>query len=371
MLSSSPAPPFTTLPGRYYTDPGFFLEERERFYGRMWVCVGRADQIPSAGDFFLREIVGESLIVTRDTTGALRTFYNVCRHRGTRMCMQPAGAFAGRIQCPYHGWTYGLDGSLIGAPHMEEAGFRRDDYPLHGVHTGVWDGHIFVNLAPHPVMTLEEHLGDLTARFRAWGMADLRLGRRIVYDVRANWKLVVLNYHECLHCPILHPMLNRLTHYLGADNDEPTSTYMGGAMDFKEGVETMSIDGKRPRRCLPGLDEFQSRHVYYYSVYPNLFLSLHPDYVLIHTLWPREVDRTEIVCEFYFHPDEMARPGFTLDDVVGFWDATNREDWGISEQSQLGIGSRAYQPGPYSRREWMLHAFDEVVLEKEREDRTR
>ena len=139
-------------------------------------------------------------------------------------------------------------------------------------------------------------------------MADLRLGRRIVYDVKANWKLIVLNYNECLHCPNLHPTLNKLHHYLGADNVAPTACYCGGAMGFRDGVETMSMDGKRRRAYLPGLNEAQRQQVAYFAIYPNLLLSLHPDYVMTHTLWPRAPRPDEIVCEWHFHPTSSRAP---------------------------------------------------------------
>src|SRR5262249_44897759 len=138
-----------TLPARYYTDPVLFRDEIERFYCQTWICAGRANQIPTAGDYFSCEVAGESVILTRDETGAVRAFFNVCRHRGARICAQREGRFAGRIQCGYHGWTYGLNGALIGAPHMEE-GFSRADYPLHSVAVEIWDGHIFINLSPSP-----------------------------------------------------------------------------------------------------------------------------------------------------------------------------------------------------------------------------
>ena len=197
-------------------------------------------------------------------------------------------------------------------------------------------------------------------------MQELRLHRRIVYDVKANWKLLILNYNECLHCPLLHPALNRLTDYLGADNEAPTSTYIGGAMGFRGGAETMSIDGKRRRDYLPGLNQDDRRRVLYYSIYPNLFLSLHPDYMMVHSLWPKAVNRSEVICEFYFHPAELAKVDFYAGDAIEFWDTTNREDWRIVELSQAGIQSRAYTPGPYSTREALLHAFDQVVLDRER-----
>ena len=353
--------PSKTLPARYYTDERFFQQELERFFGERWFCAGRADAIPNPGDYFLREIAGESLIVTRDAGGRVRAFFNVCRHRGTRLCATPAGTFSGRILCPYHGWSYGLDGRLLGAPHMDEAAFSCEDYPLHAVGAELWDGHVFLHLGKKP-KPLTRQLEDLPDKFAAWRMEELRLGHRIVYDVKANWKLVILNYNECLHCPLVHPGLNRLTDYLGADNEAPRPTYIGGAMGFSGTAKTMSTDGRLRRAYLPGLNEFQRRHVYYYAVYPNLLLALHPDYMLIHTLWPRAVDRTEIVCEWYCDPAELAKPGFDGSDAVEFWDRTNREDWHIVEQSQLGIQSRAYTPGPYSRREELLAGFDRIVI---------
>ena len=350
----------TTLPRRFYADPDFYRRELERFYFNRWICAGRADQIPTSGDYFTRTLADESVIVTRDSAGEIHALFNVCRHRGTRLCEQTEGHLVERIQCPYHAWTYDLSGRLLAAPHMS-AGFCKDDYPLHRAGCDVWDGHIFIHLGRDGRSRLDEQIGDLRQRFSAYRMADLRLGRRIVYDVKANWKLIVLNYNECLHCPTLHPALNRLHHYLGADNVAPAGSYCGGAMGFRDGVETMSTDGKRRRGYLPGLNETQRQQVAYYSIYPNFLLSLHPDYMMTHTLWPRAHDRSEIVCEWHFHPDEMARPGFHIDDAIEFWDLTNREDWWISEQSQAGINSRAYQPGPYSEREALLWSFDDIV----------
>ncbi len=366
----------TTLPRSFYADAAFYARELERFYFHRWICAGRADQIPAAGDYFTRTIGDESVIVARDGAGGIHAVFNVCRHRGTRLCDRADGRFADRIQCPYHAWTYDLTGRLLAAPHMGSE-FRREDYPLHRAGCEIWDGHIFVHLgaaaqnpslpasparpAPPALPMLRDQLADLPERFAPWRMQDLRRHRRIAYDVRANWKLIVLNYNECLHCPNLHPALNRLHHYLGADNVEPTACYCGGSMGFREGVETMSVDGKRRRAYLPGLSERDRQRVVYFAIYPNLLLSLHPDYVMTHTLWPRAHDRTEIVCEFHFHPDELARSDFQADDAIEFWDRTNREDWWIAEQSQAGISSRVYQPGPYSERESLLWSFDEVV----------
>jgi Rieske 2Fe-2S family protein len=353
----------TTLPRYFYSDPDFYRAELERFYCTRWICAGRVDQVPASGDYVTRTLAAESVIITRDATGELHALFNVCRHRGTRLCDKTAGHFIDRIQCPYHAWTYDLAGRLLAAPHMPPE-FRTESYPLHRAACDIWDGHIFIHLGVAPgakPASLASQLGDLPERFAAWRMSDLRLGRRIVYDVGANWKLIVLNYNECLHCPTLHPALNRLHHYLSADNAPPTAGYCGGAMGFKEGVETMSLDGKRRREYLPGLNASQRQQVAYYSIYPNLLLSLHPDYVMTYTLWPRAHDRTEVICEWHFHPDELARPDFHGDDAIQLWDLTNREDWWIVEQAQAGITSRAYEPGPYSEREELLWSFDEIV----------
>ena len=357
----------TTLPSRYYTDEAWFRSELDRIFGQMWICVGRVDEVSGRGAFVRRDIGNASVIVVSDGS-RIRAFHNVCRHRGTRLCDAAAGTLAGSVQCPYHGWTYGLDGRLIGAPHMDEVdGFVRDDYPLQRVACDVWDGHVFINLGPHPA-PLSSQLGTLPDAFRPWHMADLRRVHRVDYVVQANWKLIVQNYNECLHCPIIHPMLNRMHHYLGASNVPSTETYCGGAMGFKDDVETLSVDGKRRRETLPGLGEAERQVVNYFAIYPNLLLTLHPDYMLTITIWPETPERTRLVGEWHFHPDEIARPGFVYADAVEFWDVTNREDWAISERSQRGIGSRGYTPGPYSNRETQLWEFDRFILSRVNED---
>jgi Rieske 2Fe-2S family protein len=355
-----------TLPGRYYTDPEVFQRELETFFRGMWFSALRAEQIPNPGDYRLCEVAGESIIVTRDNSSKVRAFYNVCRHRGTRMCTDQHGTLPSRIQCPYHGWTYGLDGSLLIAPHMDETTFRPEDYPLHSVHIENWDGQLFLNMSPQP-KPLSDQLADLPAKFAPWGLRDLRLHRQHIYEVNANWKLIITNYNECLHCPILHPALCRVSDPMSGDNDPPQPTYIGGSMKFRGGAQTMSTDGKRRRDYLPGLTAAQRERVLYYAIYPNLLLSLHPDYVMAHRLWPRAVDQTQIICEWYFHPNEMSKPGFDAEDAIAFWDATNKEDWAISELSQKGISSRAYEPGPYSSREGLPAAFDRMILDHERE----
>ena len=352
--------PLTTLPAAYYTDPAIFSAELERFYFSRWICAGRAEQIREAGDYFLFELGAESVIVTRSDDGAIRAFFNVCRHRGTRMCTVAEGALQGRIRCPYHGWTYGLDGLLIGAPHMEQPGFSRADYPLRAVAVDTWEGHVFLNFAPQqPVLAAQ--LEDLTERFAAWRMPELRMHKRIVYDVKSQLEAYRFELQRVSALPDRASRSEPAYRLSGRGQSGSHTRLHWRRMGFRGGAETMSLDGIRRRAYLPGLSEEQRQMVNYYAIYPNLLLSLHPDYMMTHTLWPKAVDRTEIVCEWHFHPDEMAKPGFEASDAIDFWDQANREDWEISELSQLGIGSRGYTPGPYSRREEMLHAFDQIV----------
>jgi Rieske 2Fe-2S family protein len=357
-----PLPPDAlSLAAAYYTDSQWHQAELERFFFEMWIHAGRAAEIPSVGDYVLRDVAGESVIVTRASEGEVRAYFNVCRHRGTSLCESTAGSFAGLIRCPYHAWAYDLFGRLVAAPQMDDLPhFHKDDYSLQTVAADVWDGHIFLNLGESP-RPLNDQLAGLPAKFRAWGMEELRLGHRVIYDVAANWKLIIQNYSECLHCPGVHPALQRLSHFLSGENEPANPSYLGGRMELREGIQTLSMDGQRQRPFLPGLPAEERRRVYYYAVLPNLLLSLHPDYMMTHTLWPRAVDRTEIICEWHFHPEAIASPSYNPDDAVSFWDLTNRQDWHVCEQMQLGVGSRAYRPGPYSNREDLLYAFDLLI----------
>src|SRR4051812_37904135 len=293
-----------SLPQRYFVSPELFEEESEKIFARHWVLVGHQSEVAKAGDYFVRDVAGESLIIVRDKSEEVRGFYNVCRHRGTRLCEEERGHGAA-IQCPYHAWTYGLDGRLIGAPHMDEVkGFKREQYSLHGVNLGVWEGFIFVNLADDP-MSLEKWFAPLHGKFSEWNLPQLRSAKRVIYDVKANWKLMFENYAECYHCPGVHPMLSKVSPHDSAENDLAEGPFLGGFMRIIQGKSlTMSGDA-----CAMKIDhEHEHEHekndvVFYYSIFPNMLLSLHPEYAMVHQLWPQAPDRTSIICDWFFHPD--------------------------------------------------------------------
>ena len=165
-----------SLPARYYTDEDHYQAELERFFLGRWIHAGRVDHIPGAGDYVLRDVAGESVIITRADDNTIHAFYNVCRHRGTRLCEPTEGTFPGMIRCPYHAWAYDLHGRLVAAPQMDGLPhFRKEDYPLHEIAVSLWDGHIFLNLSHNPPL-LEQQLADLREKFRPWGMDQFAWG---------------------------------------------------------------------------------------------------------------------------------------------------------------------------------------------------
>jgi Rieske 2Fe-2S family protein len=367
-----------SLPQKYFVSPEVFAEEQEKIFSKQWLLVGHQSQVPSPGDYIVQDVNRESLIVIRDKDEEIRGFYNVCRHRGTRL-KEDAFGHASAIQCPYHAWTYGLDGRLIGAPHMDEVpGFDKAEYSLHAVNLALWEGFIFVNLVPKRdgSLSIEDWFAPLAGKFTHWNMSVLRPAKRVAYDVRANWKLMFENYSECYHCPGVHPMLQKVSPYDSAENDLAEGPFLGGFMKINPGKSlsmsgnacALGIEHDHPPSLRSGAageqeqEKESTQRVFYYSIFPNMLLSLHPEYVMVHQLWPQSPERTLIVCDWLFHPDAFQRKDFNPQDAIEFWDMTNKQDWHVCELSQQGIASRAYEPGPYSSREKIPAAWDEYYL---------
>ena len=349
-----------TLAQEYFVSPEIFAREQKTIFSAQWVCVGHQSQLARAGDYFVAAVAGESLIVVRSQEDAIRGFYNVCRHRGTRLCEDAHGHFSA-IQCPYHAWTYALDGRLIGAPHMEASpGFERAEHSLHPVRLALWEGFIFVNLAKDapPLATV---FAPLLAKFSHWNLPRLRSARRIEYDVSANWKLIFENYSECYHCPGVHPLLSKVSPSDSAENDLCEGPFLGGFMAITQGG-SLTMSGEACALPVGDMREEDHARVFYYSIFPNLLLSMHPDYVMVHQIWPLAPARTRILCDWFFHPEAFDRADFRPEDAIEFWDVTNQQDWHVCELSQQGISSRVYQPGPYSPRESIPAAWDREYL---------
>ncbi len=352
------------LPPRVFHDPEVLVFEQEAWFARSWLCVGREEDAAEAGQYFLATIAAEGVIVIRGRDGELRAFHNVCRHRGSLLVTEPAGRQV-RFQCPYHAWTYELDGRLLRAKHTETLiDFSAEEQSLLPVALQTWQGFVFLALEPEGVM-LADHLADLPGHVARFAMCDLRRARRIEYEVGANWKVIAENYSECYHCPGVHPQLNRLTPYDQGRNLESEGPWAGGWMELVGDADTMSTDGAtHGRPPLPGLAAEDERRIYYFVLWPNLLLSLHPDYVMTHQVWPIDAERSRVVCEWLFHPETMTRADFDPTDAIDFWDLTNRQDWRVCELQQQGTRSRAYVAGRYSLMEDMVHAFDLMVADR-------
>jgi phenylpropionate dioxygenase-like ring-hydroxylating dioxygenase large terminal subunit len=350
-----------TLPGEYYTSAAIFAEEQQRIFAAQWTCVGRASRLQRPGDYFLADVAGESLIVLRDSAGTLRALFNVCRHRGTRLCETESGQLNETIQCPYHVWTYTTDGRLVAAPHMNEiAGFSKLDYPLHAAAIHEWEGFLLVNIAQNP-QPLEIEWATLIGRLARFGLPDLVAAHRTVYDVRANWKLLFQNYSECLHCPAIHPQFARVLPYQSGANDLTEGPFLGGYMEISPPHASATMTGRACGHVLSDqLPAEDRQRAWYYTLMPGMLLSLHPDYANYYLLKPLAPNRTLIESEWLFHPDTLQSGN--VQDAIEFWDRTNQQDWHIVEQAQLGVSSRRYASGPYSPRESLSAAWDREYL---------
>ena len=354
-----------SLPKASFVSESEFRRERDVIIFADWFCVGRADGLTTSGDFLTADVVGESVIVVRGDDGGLRGFYNLCRHRGSRLVPPEeaapgglkaggqmtgrgdgagwrSGCFAGSIKCPYHAWTYGLDGTLRSAPFLPDLRNHRAALSLHQVEVGTWGGFVFARLEPGAGPSLTDSLGPIPARVAAYRMEDLRTGARLRYEVAANWKVVLENYNECYHCGPVHPELCELV---------PEFARTGGDVDWEAGVPhragsyTFTATGTTTRKPLPGLSEMERTRHFGELVLPNLMISLSADHVAAFTLWPRSAGLTTVICDFLFHPDEIAKPDFDPGDAVSFWDLVNRQDWLICERVQDGMTSRRFAAG--------------------------
>jgi Rieske 2Fe-2S family protein len=341
------------LPAAAYLSDDVYAWERRHVFAGGWTCLGRAEELAVAGDapvtYRAAEVGDVGVLLTMDD-GQPRAFANVCRHRGHELL--PTGGSAGHraVVCPYHGWSYRVDGTLRTAPGMDAA--TPGDLGLIELPLSTWHGWVFVN-ATGQAPPFERYLGamaDLIAPYRA---EDLVVGARHTYEVAANWKIVVENYHECYHCPLIHPELCQVSPPASGHNWDLPGAWVGGSMDLREHAETMSLDGRSRGQMLAGVDP---RGVRYLSLFPNLLISAHPDYVMTHRLTPLSPGRTAIECSWLFPPG-VTDPSYAVD----FWDVTNREDWAACESVQRGVSNPHFRPGPLATNEDAVYQWITLV----------
>ena len=354
-----------TLPGKYYHSKEIYREELEKIFYAKWLLAGRGEEIPAVGDYKLLELGDESIILTRNKSGGISANFNVCRHRGTRLCVEEKGHFKSKsIQCPYHAWTYDLDGILIASPMMTPLkSFDMEAHHLHRVGVHEWGGFIFVNLATDPI-PFAEQMGALVNKFQDWRLDELRIAHTINYELECNWKLIFQNFQECYHCPGVHPLLSKLTPFQSAHHDCDEGAIIGGYMELVEGVKSMTMDGEPAGPPLCDVHGEDLRRVHYYSVFPNMLLTPHPDFVLFHHIIPKGNAAITNTCHWLYHPDAIADPKnrARIESAVEFWDLTNKEDWAVCEQMQQGTKSQRFTRGTYAGQEDILYALDQELL---------
>jgi Rieske 2Fe-2S family protein len=347
--------PGRMLPAAAYTSPEVLAWERRHLFAGGWSCLGRlVDLLPTGGRPTTQRslAVGDvAALLVRDGD-RVRMFANTCRHRGHELLVEGESSQRRSIVCPYHAWTYDLGGALTGARGFrEDERFEPADHGLVELPVRVWEGWVFGH-ALHPqgselVPSFERHLGDLTGILAPYACGSLVLADRHTYEVAANWKVVAENYHECYHCPLIHPELCQVSPPDSGHNYDLPGAWIGGSMDLRDGMATMSMTGALAATPLPGVDP---RQVEYVQVLPNLLVSAHPDYVMTHRLVPLEPGRTWIECSWLV----AAGPDGSVPDARGavdFWDLTNKQDWGACESVQRGLASPHFRPGPFAPNE--------------------
>ncbi|MET9427147.1 aromatic ring-hydroxylating dioxygenase subunit alpha [Streptomyces sp. NPDC003036] len=358
-----------TLPGASYTDPDVFRREQERLFEAMWFCAVRSADLGRPGAFRTVQVGRESVIVARNGAGELRAFLNVCRHRGARLCLEESGEVRRTLRCPYHAWTYDLDGRLVAAPHLAKMpDIDRAAYGLVTVHLREWLGYAWVCLAGEPPSFEEtvigaavERLGD-AASIERYRTEELALGRRITYDVKANWKLIVENFMECYHCATIHPeLVDVLPEFAGG---YAAQYYVGHGAAFGEDVKGFTVDGGEGFGTLPEVTPEQDRRYYAITVKPTVFVNLVPDHVILHRMFPLAEDRTVVECDWLYAPEVVAS-GADVSHSVELFHRVNLQDFAVCERTQPAMASRAYRAGgvlvPSEHHISLFHAW---LLEK-------
>ncbi len=348
-----------TFPAEAYLSPDVLAWERENLWQATWNCVGRLDELLTPGQLRAVEVGGEGVLLSRDTDGSLHAFSNVCRHRGHELAPIGDAFDARQIRCPYHSWSYRFDGSLRTAPKFTQSiEFDTSDYPLIDLGVAVYGGWVWIDLSG-TAPDIVEHFGNLAEIAEPYETDRLTTAATHSYVVEANWKTIVENYNECLHCPVIHPELVQVVPLFRFGEVWDGETRDGGN-DMMDGARSFTMTGRSELPTFPDLpDEDLTR---YYGAYqfPNLLLNVHPDCVMYYIGYPKGPDHTTVVSEYLFRPETIADPdAFKPEPVVELWDLISKQDWDVCERAQTGVGSRSFTSGVYPRQDRFLFDFNE------------
>lgn len=353
MTAFPPPALLPTLAGRYYTSAEVFASEQERIFENTWFCAVRSSDLALPGKFKKVQVGRESVLLIRGRDGLLRAFLNVCRHRGAQLCVESEGEVKRTLRCPYHSWTYALDGKLMAAPNIgtltddEGAPIDRYRYGLVPVALTEWLGYAWVCLSDTPppfedvLAETTKTLGDSDAINR-YGIGGLDVGHRVVYDVAANWKLIVENFMECYHCSSIHPELVGVLPEFARGVAAQANVGLGA--EFGPQVAGFTVDGGQGFERLPGITDDQDRRYYAITVKANVFINLVPDHVIFHRMYPVSADRTVVECD-WLYTGEVVGSDRDVSRSVELFHRVNVQDFDACERTQPAMSSRAYRNG--------------------------
>jgi len=351
-----------TLPPDCYTSEAFYRREVETIFLKVWNFIGRADRIPNTGDYVAFEFVGVPVVVVRDRDGTVRAFANSCRHRGAKV-MQGEGHCT-VMTCPYHSWTYALDGRLIGAMEMDEtAGFDRKKFGLVELRLETWAGFLFLNF-DHDAAPLSDWLGDLPELLASYNLDDMVTTRRVEYDLACNWKIYVENAMESYHVPTVH---QQTIQKQKRDHNPPIPSKgeYSGLFTRHTGSRAL-LPGAKGFPYIPTLEGLPAEGTYYVLINPSTMFGLTYDCMWWLELHPMGPARTKLIVGSCFPKETVARDDFD-ELVVNYYDRWNKsivEDNDVSELQQIGITSPFVMPGRFSYMEPLVHTIDNWVLDR-------
>ena len=342
----------TSFPREYYVSRDWFERETDQILFRQWLYAGHESEIPHSGDFITREVGEESILVTREESD-IHAVFNVCRHRGARLCLKSKGNTR-RLVCPYHRWTYSLNGQLIAAPAMPPA-FEPARYPLFSAHVRSWNGLVFINLSEDPPEPLDQILKPASEPFARFEVSGCKVAHTILYTVAANWKIVLENFVECYHCPSAHPEFCRtfdLTRNPGGLLNSPAHPQMLldlGEFLLRPGAKSSTLTGQPVCRQFMGsltADDLPAAVALTFR--PTTSVILFGDYGIVHDFQPVTPTETSVRCQWLVSAHAEPERDYNIESLMALWDITNRQDWELCELTQKGVGSRRYVPGPIS-----------------------
>ena len=352
------------LPSAWYHDALQYRRELDALWLCGWLYACRDDEL-APRDYRVIPVGDQSILLTRDLAGRLRAFHNTCRHRGSELCSDAAGRFRGpAIVCPYHGWTYSLEGALLGTPHqLPGGGFRREDHSLYAVAVDSWAGFVFVKPSGEAAPPLSEALGRVPAELASWPLEALRVGERSSVSVACNWKVFWENFSECFHCPGVHPELTRLVPayrqgLLELADDPDAAAPAGPRSGLAPDALTWTLDGQTRLPHFPGLTEKERRAGQTFGVLrPGFFVVAHVDYARAVRVLPLGPEQTQLQVEWLFDPAALARPDFDLAHATALGRLVVEQDARICERNQRGLRSRRHLHGVLVPQEYGVFDF--------------